>query len=335
MDMFVSLRRYLEGPSTSPRSPEPLDEALFVLAHGLLEAFESKVLLDAPPSLRSLQSSAAGLHQKLDGMQNTADAEAVSAEASQLLEQYRAGFAKLQEAQAAAIHHMLDNLNETVAVLSGGSQRSVARLRQIEKDLKGAAALEDIVALKSRLKDCMHYVQEEAAREREEVAHNLLLMKETIARVGERVQFLSDGIPGRAEAEQMLLDPALAGHDMFSSIFVLDRYQSIATRFGEAAAEQAIDSFAEELRQRIADPKRLYRWNDSAILLQLERAAGKSTVMTEIQDLNLIVLEKNVDTGDRMAVLSLSHHWTVFAVAEFPERARLVERIGEFAEAQA
>ena len=63
----------------------------------------------------------------------------------------------------------------------------------------------------------------------------------------------------------------------------------------------------------------------------LERAQPKWEVLAEIQKVDWSALEKQLETGERVAVLSLSNHWTVIAQTEMPEREKLIAGIDRFA----
>lgn len=330
--MFVSLRKYLYGPSTPhPEStPEPC-LALLNLSRRLLQAIDTNLLLEPNAGLHQLKSRIRKTGEDLAENSRPCEIRSAGEEIGKDLSAYRVKLEEVRRAQSSELNHMLASLHQTIAVLSGGNQRTVQRLQKIGQDLERAAAIEDIVALKSRLADCLQYVRDETAREKNEAARNLALMRETLAKARESIDFFRSGVPGRADAEQALRNPPGDIFSSFAAVFVLDRYHAIASRFGAETAEAALEAFMQDLRDKIAGPKRMFRWNDRSLVLLLERPCPKPELAADIRKVNWAALEKNVEVGNRVAVLSLSNHWAVFSLNELPDREALIAQIDQFA----
>jgi GGDEF domain-containing protein len=333
--MLISLRKYLYGPLAAENRDESgpgFPQALLALSQNILKSLQNNAMLDTHSDLRQLKREIGKLEGRLAKAGSPLEIDSIGHEIAATLGAYRAKALELEQARATELNEMISSLNQTVAILSGSSHSSIGRLQRIEKDLERASAIEDIVALRSRLSECLQFVREETAREREDVARNLLLMQETVAKASHSVYAMRSDMPGRAEAECTLRDSPLNSSASFAVIFVLDRFQSIGSRFGPDAADAVMDFFIGALKSKITEPKRFFRWNTASILLLLlDRTRSKGEALEEIQSVNWAALEKKVEAGDRMAVLSLSNQWVVFSLLEEQNRDELIAKIDQFA----
>jgi GGDEF domain-containing protein len=328
--MLISLRKYLYG-TVSAGSEAEYGCALAQVARQTMHVLTQSLLLEKNAELRQMRGEILKMEEGLGAAKSPAEVERLGGAISGLVETYRAKMLELEQERAAALQNMISGLQQTVVLLSGGSRRAVAGLQQIERELMCAGAIEDIVALRSRLSQCLQLVREEAARERDEVAANLLRMQEAITRASEKVAILRNGTPDRAEAERILRAEGTGGCPQFAAVFRLERFASIASRFGEEAAGQVRDYFADCLEDRIAQPAQLFRWNEAALLVLLDRKKPKWEVTAEIQGVDWGSLKKRVEAGERVAVLSLSNQWAVFERDEIDNREELIARISRFA----
>jgi GGDEF domain-containing protein len=269
----------------------------------------------------------AALQKGLAGASSAADIEAVGAEAVQVLDRHRQWVREMQREQAAEVQNMIAMLNRTVAVLSSGSNRSVDRLRRIEREIQKVAVIDDLVALKARLSDCLSYVQQESAREREEVAHTLASMEAEIEKARESASLARTGFPGRNQAEQAIAEAVGRKPSILALLCVLDRFDSFHVRFGPAAADQFVTLFVEDLARRLPAPKRLFRWSVASLLALLDpNPAGDLRVQVR-QAMQALPLERKLEMGNRVAVIAQPVRWSIIDLGQTDTAAAVLEQM--------
>ena len=333
---MILLRKYLYGEA--PPEPSAADAqsayafcaALTQLANALLAAVEQHVFREPHTAFQVFSLEASRMRERLEGNLALDEIGAITSEAAALLEQFRQVRDQVQRTEADEVQKMVGMLNDTIAVLSSGSERSVARLRQIEHDLKQTSALSDIVALKARLGDCLRYVREQSAKERDEASRNLVRMERDVQRAQEGLAVARAGICSRMEAEETLAK-AVQNAEAAMAIFVLDRCSSIKARFSPVVAERFLSLFAQDLAQNLPSPNKLYRWNDYSVLAELADTKVFSARNAELREkMNAIPRERQLDVGQRLAVFSNSHRWTLIRPADSSSHVDAILRLDHF-----
>ena len=325
---MISIRKYLNGSSKG--APDERWEPLFDLASRLLAGIEAHGINHDYPEGVKFQEQVRALHAALDQDPGPEKFESVGAEVGRILEKHERWCRELSRAQAAEVQNMVAMLNRTVAVLSSGSERSVSRLRRIEGEIQHVAAINDLVALKARLADCLAYVQEETAREREEVARTLAGMEAELEKARETEAMARSGLPGRAEAEQAIARAAEARAGL-ALVCVLDRFENVQARFGPAAADQFVDLFVRDLGRRLPSPKKLFRWSAVALVALLEPTPEGGDVPAQIRHaMQNLPLERKLETGGRVALIAQPVRWTVLDVGELPSAEVVLAHTRQF-----
>lgn len=328
---MISIRRYLysrtseadeagEGPlrEIEDRAAAGEDgDAGWPLALALLEGIESHAVACGDIDSTRFQQDIRNLRAALGGGATSAEARRAGSEACAVMEEYSRSIREWNRRQAAEVQKMVAMLNETVVVLSSGSQRSIARLRTVEKELERASHIEDLVAIKAHMAECLAWVREESAREREDVARTVLLMEQRVREARDQMALERSGLPGRGEAgEAIAAAAAQAAERTFAVVLALDRYPAVHARFGAAAAEHLFSQFSAEAARRLPSPKKLFRWNRSSILALVESGKRSPELAEQVGDtLRGMPLETNLEVGGRVAVLAQSHQWHVLALA--------------------
>jgi len=206
------------------------------------------------------------------------------------------------------------------------------RWRQVEQDLRQASALGDIVALKSRLGDCLQYVRNQRAQEREDAASSLSKMEREVQRLQEGVALARSGLETRAEAERSVSE-AVAKLDAVFAVFLLECCPMVKVQFSPVVAERFMSLFVRDLCEHLPGPKRLYRWNDFTILASVPGNKPLALRTAEIRErLTAIPNERQVDAGQRLAVFSNAHRWTLVRPAESGSPAAAILLIDQFAQ---
>ncbi|MCL5745066.1 MAG: hypothetical protein M1541_14265, partial [Acidobacteria bacterium] len=203
---MILLRKYLYGgenaASAETIAEDGICSALAQLSSALLSGIGEQMMRERHSALSVFGLETQKLRERLEASNSMEEIRSISTQSGSLLEEFRRARDQMEQHEAAEVQKMVTMLNQTVAVLSSGSERSLLRLRQIEGDLRQASALGDIVALKARLSDCLQYVREQRAQEREDAARSLERMERDVQRLQEGMALARGGIGSRAEAEQ-------------------------------------------------------------------------------------------------------------------------------------
>ncbi len=323
---LISIRKYLNG-SRAGADGDGQSDALVALAGRLLAGIEQHGINGDYPEGVRFQQQVAALEKALAGASTAEDIEAVGSKAVHVLEQHKQWMREVQREQAAEVQNMIAMLNRTVAVLSSGSNRSVDRLRRIEREIQKVAAIDDLVALKAHLADCLTYVQQETAREREEVAHTLAAMEAEIEKARESASLARTGFPGRNQAEQAIGEAVGRKPAVLALLCVLDRFDSFHVRFGPAAADQFVTLFVEDLARRLPSPKRLFRWSVASLLALLDpNAAGDLRVQVR-HAMEALPLERKLEMGNRVAVIAQPVRWSIIDLGQAESAAAVLEQM--------
>lgn len=334
--MFITLRKYLYGGSPkSGAGEEQIGEFCSALAEFARKAIRGAAELmrdGGEPGIETLRGRIRDLGSQLEEAAAPGDIVGIGDRFAVILTDYWKLRAEAEIERDAEFQKIVSMLNQTVMVLSAGSRRSVARLKKIEKGIESATRLQDIATLKAQLSDCLSFVREETAREREEVARTVLIMEAEINKAKQSVELANSGLPGRAEAERVLASSLDSDRvaDLYAAVFTLDRLDSIYSRFGSAVGDQAFRDFVGRLLLSLDVPKQVFQWDDCSVLAVLERAAPVGGVRAEMQRLSAEPLDVNVEVGGRMAVLSLVSRWLVLALAGARSPDWLINEIDSF-----
>jgi GGDEF domain-containing protein len=222
-------------------------------------------------------------------------------------------------------------LNGTLQVMAAGSERSITRLKEIEKSLVGASKIDDIVALKARLTDCLAFVRTETVRGREELSRTLTTVEDDFRRAQEVLLFCSQGTPGRPEAEQFLteLSSRTAGTDWFVAVFVIRHFELVAKRYGTAVADQLLLEFVRQRLHVLARTASIFRWARDSVVVVIQRIVSLPDLQMEISESVSPPLDYKTPVGDRVAVLTISSKWVLWQ-GTAPPIKELIEKIDSF-----
>ena len=328
--MYVTIGRYLalarkKGPGEAAADREGMSE----FCARTLEQVEQHAICAVESGAEEFRAGIRKIRDTLAAGAPEGGFSTLGDSVSTTLEAYGTWIKEAQRRQAAELNRMFSSLNQTVAVLSSGSHRSIANLRQIEKSLERASAVNDIVALKSRLSECLVHIREETARQREDVAHNLTTLSQTVTEARRRIRGTQSDLPGRDEAERALAEAMNRPAGQFAAVFALERFHLIASRFGDQAVGAALADLGRAMMARIADPKQLFRWNAGSLLLMMQRDDAAEPV-GEIHKADDSAIESSLEVGERVAVLSLKNRWTLLKLTELPDTASAIANIEKF-----
>jgi GGDEF domain-containing protein len=331
---MITLRKYLYGESGAAsgdaESARAFCDSLAQLAMALLNGLEEHVFGEPHSAFQAFGGEARTLRERLVGDVSPDDIRAMATDALSLLKEFRQARQQVQETEASEVQKMVAMLNKTITMLAGGSERSLARLQQVESDLMHASAMSDIVALNGRLTTCMLYVRAERKKEQRETASNITEIERDVQHAQDGFALARTGISTRTEAEKSVAEAVTNGESAMA-IIVLDRLPSIKARFNAIVAERFLSSFGQDLSERLPSPNRLFRWNDQSLLVELSDTKALDARTAEVRErLKQMPRERQLDVGQRHAVFSNSHRWTLMRPAESQTLPAAILRIEQF-----
>lgn len=124
-------------------------------------------------------------------------------------------------------------------------------------------------------------------------------------------------LPGRAEAERRIEEAARSGSPLCTVALAVDQYAQIASHFGPAVADQALETVAARL-----PASRLYRWTGGSLLVLLETPASAGFLLNSLPDRSTAQL----GAGGQAGQVSFSLRAKAFPAEPVPEMARRIDR---------
>jgi GGDEF domain-containing protein len=221
----------------------------------------------------------------------------------------------LMRAQKKDLHSMIAMMSDTIVKIGGANEGTAARLQDIEKQLVGVSAVDDVQILKARLADCLQNVRTEIESHRSQSAATIEALQSQLDQAGEQPeQFQArdevTDLPNFAAAEAALAIAAREPARHFVAIFVVNRVQLINARYGAAIGDQALNVARNHLAASLSGM--LFRWRGPSFLSLLQHPGHVEQIRAELQRIASCKLEKNVEFGSRSVLLPITLAWTVF-----------------------
>jgi GGDEF domain-containing protein len=255
------------------------------------------------------------------------------------MEEYNQRTSKFVHRQNTELQLMVSMLTQTVISIGSSSDRSVAKLQEIDKAIERTSQVEDIQILKLRLGECLEAVREETNRQKKDGASALQTLKGELENAHERMGTVAlrhaldtaTGLPAKGEAETAIEAATVAPHTTYLLIAVCSRIQAINARFGYAVGDRILAAFAEHFRKSLPRDK-IFRWQGPALVALLERTDRIDRVRSEIRQFADTKLEKTIEVGRRTVLIPISASWSLLHVA--PPYEAFVKQIDAFSAAQ-
>jgi hypothetical protein len=318
---MISIRRYLDlyrRPRSAPDDPvapaglisPDFQASLAQLATVLVSEIGAEADGGPEDIIGPFSASMRDIQQRLETAESPEDLEALSAELPSVLRELRDAKRKIEQEHTEEVQKMVAMLQQTIEALSRGNGRSVSRLRRIETQIRSASQISEIVALRERLRACIDEIRDEAAAEQREFAKSKSQLERDFLVVQESAALARGGIPGRSQAERRIADASATGSLM---LVLLERLPAIKARYGAGVSERYFSGFLSQLSGRLPSPKKIFRWNEQAVLVELPCVApdsGEAELRSQLGDISRAV---QMDVGGRVAVLENTHRWFLAA----------------------
>lgn len=276
----------------------------------------------------------------------------------QLLADYGQRTTRFIRQQGVVLRSMISMLTETVVNIASGAEESAQRLQEIEQQLARAIMIEDVQELKQRLDECLTDLRQEAARQKAQAKaytaqiqshaptpEEASLKTETRAAENplpqppepasdttdvendEQIDEVT-GLPTRSAAKELLAEQLQMPGRKYVIIAVVNRINSINTRFGQDVGDQVLKAVSEFVRSKLSSADGLFRWHGGALVALLRREQPIECIRADIRKISQLRLEKMFDVGGRRVMVPLSASWQVLPLV--PPLSDLTKSIDAF-----
>ena len=219
-------------------------------------------------------------------------------------------------------------LSNTVAALVRHRAGSVARLQQIERRIEQTSHAEDLFALKSLLADCLQELRENVESQRKQSDETLQVFERQLASA--RARLAGPAPAGPQEDDRRAASGPDGSCTELVVAFLLDREQSIASRFGGDVHQRVLRFVHERLRQSLLPSDRLVRWKSAVFLASLQRSGSWQEIRAELASVASIHAPPLIDLGSRSIRLPISLSWAVFPRQRFASLESLFQKVDDF-----
>ena len=249
--------------------------------------------------------------------------------AVQTLDDYNARTSRAITERGALLQNMIEMLGHSLVAISGGSDAAMEAFNDLHRGLSVPAVTEDLYQLKSRLGECLRNLSESALQ------RNAGDLSST-----EPPKLVSFGLglasaaelSGRKAAETAIQQALATPGRKYLVTAVMDRLQSIRARFGRDIGNEALQTFAERIREKLEPRDRLYRWGGPALVAVLNRDESIENLRKTVKHVFAIPLDKEFDVGGREILIPISAAWSVIAMT--PPATNLYSHVERFVASQ-
>lgn len=328
---MISIMKYMDKASNS----SVVDE--------LMDMHQRLVKAIGRCAIRVDHASGIRFHAEIRRIWNTlteattlSDLRAASESAEKAMEEYNWATLELIDARHQELQQMVGVLTGAVEELANGNDRSVTKLRAIERQIEQASAIEDIRILRAKLTECVDQLRREVTRQHEEsgrvVAEVRGTPKGNCQQTGvDNTKFEAHdpvtGLSGRLAAQQTIQNAISGKAEFCVAAFVIHRIDLIGRRFGQAVSDGVMRSFSAHLRKDLSMARQSFRWNSSTILVFVEGTPATPRIKGEIRQFASTYGNEIVDTGHHTVLLPLGMVWTIIEGSTKLSTDELVEKI--------
>jgi GGDEF domain-containing protein len=313
---MISIKRFLEQrpgkkPVLEPEVAEALREAGRLLVEGTITHTVRGRATDFDVFRRALQ----GLAQQIDEPQSAQDLLSSSSDVAEALETYCEQTTKYFRSEKEQMQAMVIMLTETVADVSGQSDISVGRLQSIEKELELASGLNDLRAVRSALESCLRALREANAQQRSNSLATVERLQHHVDKVEQQTSVVAKHVPfSRAEIDLISALREGPGKPVLSlhvAAFKLKRAEHIASRFGEAAAQQMLAMLGALLKAVLGPHDRLLRREGPSFVMFINSTATVSDIRAQLSQTVAKIGMQPIEVGRKSALMAVGADWIV------------------------
>jgi len=314
---MISIRRLMAKDNRVSAEPYERMAQLLLQAIGLHAVEGDRVDYDW------FSSTISGLQMSLSQDPSPANVLTVTGAAVKTLDEYNRRTSRFIKATSGELQIIVGMLTNAMVQISTGSQTSIHRLQELQKQIEHASQVEDVRTLKLGLSTCLQSIRGECDRQRDEAHEAVTNLKRGIQKAREtkvpEAAAVSDPLTGlllRPGAEDAMQTACDGGAHSYVGLFLMDRLPAITSRFGPDLGDQVLLFFVQHLSMALTGSDTLFRWSPTSFLALIERRESPDQVRREMSRLLTQRLEQTFKIGDRSVVLPVSATWVVVPLFE-------------------
>lgn len=312
---MISIMKYLRD------RPSDSETALRRTVSLLLQLIEIHAIEGDAVDYAQFRSGIHEIASRLSENTRAQDILVISGEVATTLKEYAERTTRFVKAQSAEYQRMLTMLTETIAATSQASDRTVNRLRDVERKLEKAVVLEDVRLLRMQLHECLGSIREEIQSQQLLAADPSKCIQPPTGSEGVQPVLAPvmeadpiTGLPGRVLAESALQNAFSKGGPYWAAVVVVDRIASVNSRFGYAVGDRLLRKVSRELQSGLSAEDQVFRWNGPALMALLLRTKTELEMKRELSRIASVQAEEVVEIGSRSILLPVSTNWALFPV---------------------
>jgi GGDEF domain-containing protein len=320
---MISIKKFL-----SAENREKAD-AFEHMACRLLEAISLNAVDGDRVDLDHFQATIAGVQTSIEQDPSPENILLATGSAVGALQSYNRRTSVFIGAKSVELQAMVGMLTQAMSQIAAGSENSISRLQVLQKEIEHAVMAEDVRTLKTRLSDCLQSISGEVARQRDESSRAVSDLKDCLRRgqpmkPGDAVEVAEapedcdpvTGLLQRPGAEAAIAAACNERSHVYAGLFVMDRIQSINSRFGKALGDEALVFFLQYLSQALAPTDKLFRWDNASFLALMERREPADRVRRDVGRNLAQRAEQTFHIEGRSVALPVSSTWVVAPLFE-------------------
>jgi len=327
---LVSIRRFLEGGEDQ--------QVLWRLITLFLQGIGRHAVEGDPADLEAFRRDIERISETIEP--NTPPEELLIAAGSvmQAVEDYTDRTSRFVRRQGAELQNIISMLTRTVMTIGVGSELSVQHLEEIEKQLESAVAIEEVSALKARLKDCLAQVREETLRQRTESAETIRGLQKEIGQTeqwaGSAVRPCDSvtGLSPQDAAVAAFQESLNSGAHPCVVTMVVNRIQPINARFGNAVGDAVLRTFGTYVGREMGSRARLFRWSGPTLVALMQSTDEIEHVRATVKRMVERPVGHTFEINGRPVLIPISAAWMALVLS--PPITDMVRQIQKFVASQ-
>jgi GGDEF domain-containing protein len=322
---MISIKRLWEGPSGEAGTDRAtLLDASLHLRRLLVEGQDTQNPLGPEDETPDNGPIARDLLIRLEGASSPLEILGIANEALEAAQGYTRRATGYFREQRGQMRSMVAMLTGTLADISGESEASVARLREVERQIERASTLDNIQGLRDSLASCLTAVKEAAVQQKKANQATIERLRENL-----KAAIQPASMQGASSvAEEIRSAPV--GNAEYVAAIRLQRADHIVARFGEGVREQMLTLVGEGLKSLQSPHDRLMRWKGPSFVMFISSAESISVLRRRLAAAVARIGQRYVEVGRNSALLAVGVDWVVFAQAQFPSPDMLFREVDLF-----
>jgi diguanylate cyclase (GGDEF)-like protein len=326
---LLSIRKYLAGCGTESTSAESHLQVCLLLLDGISRyafAYDRE-------EYTQFRERINGYSEALEEAKQAAPMLGIAGETIAAMKDYSREAQHVVGGQAVELRCMIEMLSQTLLSLADAGGKSVETLQTLRNQVETASRLDDMRAVRTRLGDSLKILSDETKRQKE---RNAQMQREAIeaARMASVHHTEADpdmdtvtGCPSRQRAETAIATQLDAWPPSYAAVIVLERMETFNLRYGFAAGDAVLQSFARQLAARITPPDTLFRWRGPAFVALLKRSQKQDAVQAEVRNL---AEKQTIQVADLPLRLPISCASVVLCLEKCGSAADIYRQIDRF-----